>query len=147
MLIQNHRTQRDIRPEAVSYLSHTQEDKYRIPVSVLEAKYAGKVKKLASENKSYLKLVKWRGEKCIIKTVILTESVKRKLNRILPKIKETSTDFGGFVVGDISAIARVNKVAAHKYINILLAGGLIVSDNKAWSARYTWNTSSDKSCL
>lgn len=148
-MLRNIESIRDIRLNIAHSYNQSQDITYRPAVDALQKLYEPFVDGLKNQkkNKQTLQLEKFRGDLCIIKTIVVSDIVKRKLNSQLPKIEELSKTTNGFVVKQLSKLLRIHRGAAHKYINILLASNILTSNGKSRAARYAWNYNSVKSCL
>lgn len=137
----NYRPIKDYRMHLVN--SITNDDEYRPSVETLEKKYARVVEHIEDETRTkQVKLVKRRGTKRVVKLMISTLRIRQLLNRALPKIKRFSQESNGFSVSDFQVFMRVRNTAVQKYINLLLAAGLIKHDGKQWASKYIWNEES-----
>jgi Fic family protein len=125
---------------ATSY-SVPQDTTFRTPVETLKAHYARHVQQI-KEQKQTLTTIRVRGGKREQREITVTPVVRRKLNQLLPKLRQFCARAGRFSAADLATIAGVKTVAANKYINILLASEVIESDEKPWAATYTINAHS-----
>lgn len=137
MQMTNYRPIRDYRKCLIDASDYKNE--FRTPVEELKDRYASIVEKLEEQSSSkMLKLVRRKGSKRIVKTLLLSTSVSQRLNQELPRIKRLSDDFDGFSAPQFRALLKIGGTSARKYINLLLASGIIKSDGKRWAAKYRW---------
>lgn len=136
----NYRPIRDYRRALLNSTDH--KDEFRTSVEELQKLYEPFVDQIAEESSSKkIKLVKCRGNRKIVRTLILSPSVKHRLNQELPRIKRLSDEFNGFSTPQLRSLLKVGGTSARKYVNILLASGFVKSDGRRWAAKFQWNES------
>lgn len=133
----NYRPIRDYRKCLIDAADYRNE--FRTPVEELQKKYAPIVAKIEEQSSSKLiKLIRRKGGKRIVKTLLLSPVVSQRLNQELPRIKRLSDEFDGFSVPQFRSLLRIGGTSARKYINLLAASGIIRSDGRRWASKYRW---------
>lgn len=136
----NYRPLRDYRSSLINSIDYRNE--FRTSVEELQKLYAPFVEQLEQETAiKKIKLVKYKSGKKIVRILTLSPEVRHKLTQELPRIKRLWEEFNGFSTPQLRVLLKVGGTSARKYINILLAIGIIKSDGKRWAARYQWNDS------
>lgn len=134
----SYRPIRDYRQLQISY--YDAEDPLRPTVEELQKKYESFVERFKEKQISKrLQITKDRGDKKITKTLILSPSVSERLNTELPRIKKLAEEFNEFSAAQLAALLKVGGTTARKYINLLLATGVIKSNGSKWAVRYKWS--------
>jgi hypothetical protein len=115
-------------------------NEFRTPVEVLEKKYEKAIENLEEDHPcKEFRLIRGRGD-TTTKTIKASYSLCQRINRMLPRVKKLSEDLGEFSPLHLKTLLNIGGTSAQKYIDILLASGLIVSNGRSWGARYRWNT-------
>lgn len=120
--------------------SNSFQDDSRPSVEVLQKKYSSIVDLINDESSNKrIQLIKQRGDRKITKTIVLSNIVRQRLNRELPRIRQLSRQFDGFSAIQFKLLLKIGSTSTQKYINILLASNIIKSDGKSWASKYYWN--------